>query len=168
MKEDTHNAFAAAFSVGGIKPISPDDLAKTEKTLQTVFPLRFYEFATRIGAIQTPTILDLVTGGDSEEAPPDASFDVFSFFGAEEIIEATESYYEAGMDPSFVAIASDTMGNVFGFSRQNDDERLLDVPLLVFDHDFCEIEVESESFDSWLNSFLRMKKETEQVAASDR
>ena len=160
-REQLHATFTAAFSEGDSAPITADALSRTEVELQTIFPASFVAFATRFGAIFTPGILDLVTGGDSEVAPPGASFDVQNFFSDEEIIETTRMYHDAGMDRWFIAIASDCMGNVFGFRQQTEPPRIDDAVLMVFDHDFCKTAVEAESFDAWITSFLTMKKETE-------
>jgi len=132
-REQLHTVFAATFSAGDPAPISAESLSRAEVELQTLFPASFVAFATRVGAIFTPGILDLVTGGESEVAPPEASFDVQNFFTAEEIVETTRTYRVAGMDSWFVAIASDCMGNVFGFRQLTDSQRLYDAPVMVFE-----------------------------------
>jgi len=164
-REQLHTVFAATFSAGDPAPISAEALSRAEVELQPLFPASFVAFATRVGAIFTPGILDLVTGGESEVAPPEASFDVQNFFTAEEIVETTRTYRVAGMDSWFVAIASDCMGNVFGFRQLTDSQRLDDAAVMVFDHDFCKTDVEAGSFDAWITSFLTMKKDNEQAAA---
>jgi len=60
-------------------------------------------------------------------------------------------------------IASDSGGNVFGFRQQRDASRPDDAPLLVFDHDFCKVHIEADSFDSWIASFLTMHQSTGQA-----
>ena len=166
-REQLHATFAESFAVGSSALIPEEALSQAEVELQTLFPASFVGFAKRVGAIFTPGILDLVTGGESEVAPPDASFDVQNFFTAEEIIDTTRTYHDGGMDPWFIAIASDCMGNVFGFRQHRDSPRLDDAALMVFDHDFNKVDLEAESFDAWLTSFLRMKEETQQVGAGD-
>ena len=66
-------------------------------------------------------------------------------------------YWSGGMDDSIVIIASDCMGNGFGFERCIHDERPDEAPVMVFDHDFDTIEKEFESFDEWLKSFIDME-----------
>lgn len=163
-REQIHTVFAATFSAGDPAPITAEALSRAEVELQTLFPASFVAFTTRVGAIFTPGILDLVTGGESEVAPPGASFDVQNFFTAEEIVETTRAYHEGGMDTWFVAVASDCMGNVFGFRQHTESPRLDDATLMVFDHDFCKTDVEAESFDAWITSFLNMKKDTQKDA----
>ena len=163
-REQLHTAFGDSFAADGSAPISEDALLGAEGELQTLFPTSFMSFAKKNGAIFTPDILDLVTGGESEIAPPGASFDVQNFFTAEEIVETTRTYHEGGMDSWFIAIASDSMGNVFGFRQHTESPRLDDAVLMVFDHDFCKTDVEAESFDGWITSFLNMKKDTQQDA----
>jgi hypothetical protein len=164
-REQLHAAFADSFAVDDSAPIPEEELTRAEAELRTLFPTSFIAFAKKVGAIFTPGILDLVTGGESEVAPPGASFDVQNFFTAEEIVKTTRTYHEGGMDPWFIAIASDSMGNVFGFRQHNELPRLDDDVLMVFDHDFCKADVEAESFDAWITSFLNMKKDTQQDAS---
>jgi hypothetical protein len=159
-REQLHAAFADSFAADDSAPIPEEELTWAEAELWTLFPTSFIAFAKKVGAIFTPGILELVSGGVSEVAPPGASFDVQNFFTAEEIVETTRTYHEGGMDPWFIAIASDSMGNVFGFRQGSELPRLEDDVLMVFDHDFCKAYVEAESFDAWITSFLKMKKDT--------
>jgi hypothetical protein len=163
-REQLHRSFADSFAADESACITADALSKAEAELQTLFPASFLAFAEKVGAIFTPGILDLVTGGESEVAPPGASFDVQNFFTAEEIVETTRAYHEGGMETWFIAVASDSMGNVFGFRQHTEAPRPDDATLMVFDHDFCKTDVEAESFDAWISSFLTMKKDTQQDA----
>ena len=119
-------------------------------------PLPFLEFATHHCPIFTPSILDLVTGGDSEQPPEGASFDVRQFFEPREIVETHRLYSSGGMEDWLVPFAIDSMGNVFGFKREKHHPRPDDSPVFLFDHDFCEISEEAQSFGAWLESFLRL------------
>lgn len=161
-REQYQLAFVAAFAEEPAIQIPFDDLMRIESELRTVFPSSFIDFATKIGALFTPSILNLVSGGDSEVPPAEAGFDVQYFFGADEILQTTLSYREAGMDSEMIAIASDSMGNVFGFRQHRDSNRPEDAALLIFDHEFCSVHFEAKSFDAWIASFVRMRKNTEQ------
>lgn len=163
-REQLHTAFADSFAEDGSACIAADALSEAEDELQTLFPASFVAFAKDVGAIFTPSLLDLVTGGESEIAPPGASFDIQNFLTAEEIVETTRAYHEGGMETWFIAVASDSMGNVFGFRQHTEAPRPDDATLMVFDHDFCKTDVEAESFDTWIASFLNMKKDTQQDA----
>jgi len=138
------------------------DLTKVEEALSTTFPQSYIDFITTHGSVHTPSILDLVTGGETEETPDDASFDIREFLAADQIEEAARTYWSGGMDETLVPIASDCMGNVFGFTKAVSETRLDDLPVMVFDHDFVTIGEERGSFDEWLNSFITMKEKTKQ------
>ena len=161
-REDIHRSFVTEFASGEPSPSGLNDLVRVERELGTIFPQSFVEFMTTFGAVHTPSILDLVTGGESEIAPEGASFDLQEIMTPDAILETTRMYHSGGMDASVVAIASDCMGNVFGFRRRADTERPDDAPLLVFDHDFCKVSEEAKSFDDWLKSFVELKRSTEQ------
>ena len=161
-REEIQNIFVAEFCSGVPQPSAKEDIIHVEKELDILFPNSFIEFSTRFGFLHTPSILDLVTGGESEVAPEGASFDIQEFFTPESIIETTQAYHSVGMDGTLVAIASDCMGNVFGFHKSVKSERADDAKLFVFDHDFNEISEEAESFDCWLRSFINLKRNTEQ------
>lgn len=161
-RKEIHSSFVTEFASGKPRPSDVDVLARVEKELGTVFPQSFVEFMTAFGAVHTPGILDLVTGGESEIAPEGASFDLQEICTPEAILETTRAYHSAGMDESVIAIASDSMGNVFGFRKCTDAKRPDDATLLIFDHDFCKVSEEAESFDAWLKSFLDLRRSTEQ------
>jgi hypothetical protein len=157
-RADIQANFVAQFGTEKASPSSPAVLTQVETELKTLLPESFIEFATRYGAVHTPAILDLVTGGESEIAPEGSSFDVQNFLSADDILKTTHVYRTGGMDESLVVIASDCMGNVFGFRAVEGTQRPDDATVYVFDHDFAEVSEEAASFDLWLKSFLDMKK----------
>jgi hypothetical protein len=161
-RDQYQSEFVATFAVGSSSPITLESLAQVETKLCTRFPSSYISFATKFGAMFTPMILDLVIGGDAKIPPAGASFDVQYFLSVAEIVETTRMYREGGMDDEMIAIASDSMGNVFGFRQQRDSFRHDDLALLIFDHDFCSVDTEADSFDSWIASFVRMHQNTEQ------
>jgi len=156
-REELHTTFCRLFSAPGERTsITLDEIARIEAELKITFPQAYVDFVTKYGAIYTPTILDLVTGGESEIPPDGASFDVQQFLSAEEIVRDSKLYWSGGMDSNLVGIASDSMGNIFGFKRTQSAVRRDDSPILIFDHDFCKVHEEAKSFDAWLESFVRM------------
>jgi hypothetical protein len=156
-REELHSTFDRLFAARGDRQaISTEELARVEAEMTITFPQAYLDFVTKYGAIYTPSILDLVTGGDSETAPEGASFDVQQFLNAEEIIKNSKLYWSGGMDSQLVGIASDCMGNMFAFRRKQSEPRNDDCALLFFDHDFCKVHEESSSFHAWLESFIRM------------
>lgn len=160
-RKEIQEQFVVEFAAGEPSSFAADDKSRVEKEFDTLFPHSFVEFAIRFGAIHTPSILDLLTGGELAAASEGASFDVQEFMSPSEILEITRMYHSAGMNDSIVAIAFDCMGNVFGFHKFVEPGRSDDAPVLIFDHDFCEFSEEAESFDSWLKSFLDLKRSTE-------
>ena len=159
LREEIHGGFVGRFASPRSKPASPvtdQDLHRAEEQLKTTFPKSYLAFLTRHGPVFTPSILDLVTGGESEQAPEGASFDVREFFEPEQIVETHRVYLSGGMEEWLVPIAMDCMGNVFGFKRERVDPRPDDCPVWFFDHDYCKIHQEASDFDAWLSSFLQL------------
>jgi hypothetical protein len=160
-REEVHSSFVRRFSDLPLKPAAPvtaDDLHRVEEELEVTFPTAYLAFLTVYGSVFTPSVLDLVTGGDSEQPPEGASFDVREFFEPKQIIETHRLYSSGGMEAWLVPVAMDCMGNVFGFKREEHHSRPDDSPVFFFDHDFCKIHQEADSFDAWLTSFLRLAK----------
>ena len=162
-RAEIHSRFVETFASDYHERSIPEvaDLLKVEKALGTTFPQSYVDFITTHGSVLTPSLLDLVTGGESEEAPEGASFDIREFIAAEEVGDAAEAYWSGGMDEAVVPIASDCMENVFGFSKSVLEKRPDDLPVMVFDHDFVTVGEEHSSFDGWLNSFLTMHRLTQ-------
>jgi len=157
-RNDIQAGFVKRFASMEAKPpvvVAAIDLQSVEKELSTVFPRAYFDFLTRYGSVHTPDILRLI-GGDSENIPEGFSFDVQKFLEAEKIAEVHRLYTSGGMEDWLIPIASDCMGNLFGFKRNESDVRHDDAPVFLFDHDFCETHQEADSFDAWLESFIRL------------
>ena len=160
-REEIYSAFVQKFGAPRSEPASPvtgGDLFRVEEQLKITFPASYLTFFTRYGPVFTPSILDLVTGGESEQAPEGASFDVREFFEPDEILATHRLYASGGMEDWLIPIAMDCMGNVFGFKREQCASRPDDSPLWFFDHDYCMIHQVSVAFDAWLASFLQLAK----------
>ena len=158
---EIHSTFVRRFSGARLKPAAPvtaDDLHRVEEELKVTFPTAYLAFLTHYGPVFTPSVLELVTGGDSEQPPEGASFDVREFFQPNQIIETHRLYSSGGMEDWLVPVAMDGMGNVFGFKREEHHSRPDDSPVFFFDHDFCKIRQAADFFDAWLASFLRLAK----------
>jgi hypothetical protein len=165
-RSDIQTTFVRLFADAG-KPqaVTKDEVLQAERDLATTFPHSYLGFITTYGPVWTPSILDLVTGGESEVPPVGASWDVHQFFGAAEMVEAAQDYWSGGMESSLVPIATDCMGNIFGFRRGRAEPRPDDAPVLFFDHDFCKIHEEAVSFDAWLASFVRLQQTSTEPGA---
>ena len=157
-RSEIHNRFVERFAVGIQTPCLPEALKQVEKALNTRFPQSFIRFATCYGAVHTPGIQDLVTVGDPDHSPEGLHHDVLEFFSANDMLKTTEAYRSAGMDDALVVVASDCMGNVFGFRIIAGTERPDDAPVHVFDHGQGRISAVAPSFDGWLKSFVDLKQ----------
>ena len=158
-REEIHGSFVTRFSAPrteAVAPVTAGDLRRVEEELKITLPAAYLAFLTEHGPVFTPGVLDLVTGGDSEQPPEGASFDVQEFFEPNQIIETHRLYSSGGMEDWLVPVAMDCMGNVFGFKREEFHPRRDDCPVFFFDHDFCKIHQEADSFDAWLASFLKL------------
>jgi len=160
-RQEIHSSFVTRFAAPRIEPVAPitaEHLRRVEQDLKVTFPTAYLAFLTQHGPVFTPSILDLVTGGESEQAPEGASFDVQEFFEPKQIVETHRLYSSGGMEDWLVPVAMDCMGNVFGFRREERHPRPDDCPVLFFDHDYCKIHQEADGFDEWLASFLQLAK----------
>ncbi|HEX3798308.1 MAG TPA: SMI1/KNR4 family protein [Verrucomicrobiae bacterium] len=161
LREEIHSSFAKRFSAPRTTPlvaVNAGDLRRVEDELKVTFPASYICFLTQQGPAFTPGILELVTGGQPEHRPEGAGFDVQEFFEPDEIIETHRLYSSGGMEDWLVPIAMDSMGNVFGFKREEHHPRPDDSALFFFDHEFCEVHLQKDSFDAWLESFLQLGK----------
>jgi len=161
MSRQIHHSFVLRFSKPRSTPVQPvtaDELYQVEQGLKVTFPAAYVAFLTEYGPIFTPSVLDLVTGGESEQAPKGAGPDVRKFFTPQEISETHRLYTTGGMEAWGVPFATDSMGNLFGFKREELEPRPDDCPVLFFDHDFCKIRQQAAAFDTWLASYLELAK----------
>ena len=99
---------------------------------------------------------ELVDAHEAGKPAPDG-FDLQEFFSPSEIDETYRMYVSGGMDDSLIPFAMDCSGNVFGFRREKRSERPDDLPILFFDHEYCKVRPEAESFDAWLQKFLLLE-----------
>jgi hypothetical protein len=165
-RSEIQTTFVRLFADAGKRQVvTEDEVLQAERDLATTLPRSYLGFITTYGAVWTPSILELVTGGESEVPPEGASWDVHQFLAASELVEAAQGYWSGGMESVLVPVAMDSMGNVFGFRRGKAEPRPDDAPVLFFDHDFCEIHEEAASFDTWLASFVRLQEGSTEPSA---
>ena len=117
-----------------------------ERELRTKLPLAYREFMRRHGEAYTPDILDEIVDKNLEHP------DVQNFDGPHETTKGTQAYWSGGMPDDFIGVASDCMGNMFGFARRT--ETLDDAPVLFFDHEFVDVAEVAPSFDALLSWYL--------------
>jgi hypothetical protein len=159
LRNEIHDSFVRRFSAPRLNPVAPvtaDDLHRVERELKVTFPTAYFTFLTRYGPNFMPGVLELVTGSDSGQSREAARSDLREFFVPDEIVQTHRLYSSGGMEDWLVPVAMDSMGNVFGFKREEHKPRPDDGPVFFFDHDFCEIHQEAASFDAWLAFFLQL------------
>jgi hypothetical protein len=148
-----YEEFVKRYSVDDqYSPFQDRDIEAIESALSIHLPTAYTDFVRTYGAVCTPRTLDAAQNAD----PP--CYDVQNFLSANDIPEATAMYVQGGMPDSLVLIASDCMGNVFGFERRSLGSVTPDAPILVFDHDYCEVYDEATSFVSWIKNFNSLPK----------
>lgn len=133
-----------------------NDVYSAEKEAGTIFPAAFVAFIGVHGPVYTPDILDLVVAAQESGSTDFEGWDVAEFFVPSEIPTTHTMYASGGMDGSVIPFARDSSGNVFGFRQTSSSTRPDDMAVLFFDHDFCEVRTEADSFDGWIERFLKL------------
>lgn len=133
--------------------VTLEDLAGVEQRLGFRFP-NDYINAVVVHGLPSTTIalLDCIVDQELE------LHDISEFHSAEEIVDSTIGWREAGMPEHLVAIANDCMGNQFCFRPETlQRERPDTSPIWFWDHDFDTSEVISPSFESWIRAYCQIK-----------
>lgn len=157
-RSDIHSEFVRRF--GSPEPresVTSDALHAVEEKMGIRFPDSYRMFIASVGTLATPDILGLMVDAHESDGPDIEGFDVARFFSPSEMLETHASYSAAGMDSSFVPVAIDAAGNVFGFRREDTSSRRDDCSVWFFDHDFCKLSPEADSFDAWLEHYFPLK-----------
>jgi hypothetical protein len=151
-RAERHRQFVDRFTDGCPKvAVSGSEFLRAEAALGVRFPEAYQSFITTYGPVFTPGVLDAVVDNGLGR-------DVAELFAPLICVETTEDYRLAGMPHRLVTFARDCMGNVFCFERDElDADRPDDATIWFFDHDFCKASIASESFDTWLTSFLDLR-----------
>jgi hypothetical protein len=147
-----HTAFAEAFHAGKrLRPATEAQLADAEAKLSVLLPEAYRQFALANGAIYCPAILDLVIDRKAAFA------DVQQFLTPRQSVTETGRWH---LDPDggCAAFASDSSGNFFAFRQlPASGTRPDDAAVWLFDHEAEEVVEQGETFDEWLNGFLRLR-----------
>jgi len=152
-RTEIYSSFAARFiSPEKAKFASEAEIQNAEAKLNIRFPRSFRAFISEFGAPFTPGILAMVV--DQSVSLPALQ----QFLHITEVAEATFTYRSGGMPDDLVCIASDAMGNMFCFSKNDLALELDDAPVYFFDHDFPgdaseELEI-YPAFDAFLLSYI--------------
>jgi len=139
-----------------VAPATAADLQAVEADLKSTFPASYISFITAYGPIFTPDVSEAL--GDCEVCvpPEEEVFAVREFLPPSQIIHDYQVCTAGGMPDWLIPFAVDFGGNLFGFRREVNHPRTDDSPVLVFDHDYCKIRGEAESFDAWLEYYLSL------------
>lgn len=141
-----------------LAPFSSEHIDRVESELGIALPNNYRAFIQKYGAIRCGDMLDIIVDHESD------LWDILSFSSAEEIIESTKTYVGAGMRDGLICFASDSMGNMFCFQREDIQHLKDDSSIWLFDHDFCEDSEISLSFEAWISSYLELPSRNENEA----
>ena len=151
-REEIHQRFVDEFCKDQHSPVlDPKEFLNAELALNTLLPESYISFIRTHGPVSTPAILGLAV---DKEAP---FFDIMQIWPVSECVSATQLYWSGGMSKELVGFATDSGGNLFCFRRQGGGSRPDDAPVWLFDHDFCKDSKVTDSFDSWLLSYLKLR-----------
>jgi hypothetical protein len=146
-REDIHAEFVRRFHLGKAPVIVTDEqLDQIESELNTHLPFAYRQFITRHGVVHSQCVLSEICDKNLDHP------DVQDFMTANEAIDDTKAYWSAGMPDDIIGFASDCMGNMIGFRRQNEPSD--EAPVFFFDHDFVEVSLLANSFDQFLLWYL--------------
>lgn len=146
-RAEIHDAFVSRFHFGKrSEPATDQQLDAVEAALITKLPTAYRQFMSQHGVAYTPSILREIV--DAKLGYPD----IQEFLDPQQAIEISRMYWSGGMPDDVIGIASDCMGNMFGFHRQSSVSD--DAPVVFFDHDFVEVYDQSPSFDEFLAWYL--------------
>ena len=152
-RTDIYEKFIKQFHYGELEKAAMDELHLIEKDLGTIFPQSYIDFMLIYGEAYAPSLLDLIIDEDAD------IHDLQNITSIKDTIEGTKMYWSGGMPDDLIGFGNDSMGNMFCFKKINrNSERPDDLPVWFFDHDFNEVSQISESFDSWLESYISLKE----------
>ncbi|HLK29296.1 MAG TPA: SMI1/KNR4 family protein [Puia sp.] len=140
--------FAERFNKNdNLKPFAQFEIDQLENEFQIILPTDYKVFLLTIGDAWTPDILDLVVDQNAD------IHDVQQFWSIERIIYDKQNEWTSQVATDIIPFASDCMGNIFSFLRQDLKLRNDTASVYFFDHDFDTVEKISDSFKEWINVF---------------
>ena len=126
------------------------DIDRLEHEFQISLPNDYKTFLSNFGNIWTPDILDLVVDNDLDIN------DVQQFWTIDKIIYDKHNEWTSNLSLDIIPFASDCMGNIFAFLRQDIKSPTETANVYFFDHDFDTIEKISNSFTDWIEEFNKI------------
>src|SRR5262245_60233854 len=133
------------------KPSTMEDVERCETTLNFKFPQAYVDAVLEHG---TPDVdiqlLDAIVEENADVG------DVSSFIPLGRIAPVTPDNY-LGLPEGYVPFATDCMGNAICFSRDDDTgERVVDAPVIKWDHDFEEVIEMAPSFAALIQTWTAL------------
>lgn len=152
IRQRLHDEFVSRFGITGSESvIPPTRLVQIETHLGICLPNAYREFVSRHGAVRFDYRLA------ASVADQVHLWDIRSFLSESELLECERYYVGAGMRPSLLGFASDSLGNLFCFDRANLLSACDDAPVWFFDHEFNVDWQLSHSFDDWVQSYVLLR-----------
>jgi hypothetical protein len=127
--------------------VRESDLSAAELAVGSSLPASYRAAILEVGLPQ-PTAALLNSIVENELDLPD----IGDFFAPDEIVESTNSWRSMGLPNTMTAFASDGMGNLFAFARDDGD----DGPVYFFDHDAGETVLLADSFAKWIAAYCEV------------
>jgi len=119
-------------------------LNQIESKLNIEFPEAYKYLLENYHNYYYPRILDNISDKGIE------AFDLRDLVKIGEMVELTIAYEKAGMPLGFIGFASDSMGNMFCFSKEELQSNERESKVYVFDHDYAKMKELAISFIEWI------------------
>jgi len=132
------------------KPANQTEIYKLELEFDIYLPYDFKLFATTVGNIWTPHILNIIVDNEIEME------DVQQFWKINEIINYKNKGWLKPALMDLLPFASDCGGNVFAFLTSDLETENKTASVYFWDYDFESLEKISSSFSEWIEKFTKM------------
>ena len=154
-RNELYHAFVDRYREGNANEAKDSDISDLEQTLRISLPSSYRTFIKSYGAMKTPSIAALTFNEDDGMI----MWDVLEFIPFPEVARLALQPVPNGMPEDLLAYANDSMGNLFCLKRSLMAEASDDTSVWFFDHEFCDTEKLSDSFDSWLLEFVKLEEQ---------
>ncbi len=147
---DLYRTFAERFHSGKrLRPASKEQLTDAEVALGVLWPEAYRQFSMTCGALYTPGLLDLIVEHKADFG------DVQQFLTPKQSITETRRWH---LEPQggCVAFASNCEGSFYAFRQLSTTKRQEDAAVWLFDHEAGEIVEQANSFEEWIDQFLKL------------
>ena len=134
-------------SKNAMVPISNNDIAELELTLEAVLPDSYKYLISNYGLLHTPNVLTKICSLNSDLS------EVQDFLSLDDVTSLSKLYEMTGMPTGHLLFASDCKGNMFCFKRSDCISKQTDSPVWFFNHGLNSVEKVSDSFAGWLDQF---------------